>query len=614
MKNFRLYLRMLTYLRPYTGILFLIVGLSFVIVTSESMSLWFTGSLVNSIFNPAAPIAVKPQFSLAHINEVLKYWTGLLIQRSNLFDSLKLVCLFVIVFFLTKNIFAYIKMLVMNQLNLLVIRDLRNQLHSHALRLPVTFYDRNRSGHIVSLSLNDISAINFSMTSTFDKLLTDPLRLVFFISALFIISVKLTLLSLIVIPIVAVVITEIGKTIRRRSKRTFESIEGLTSVLQESVSCIRIVKMFNMDEFEVNRFKKENDRFVRNNFRSAIFASLPGPLTESIGVLIAAILLWYGGKEVLGAKSFSGEDFVRFLAFLFMMFQPIKSLGGVNSTIQNGIAGAQRVFGLMDIPTEKLVMPLAATSVPSFESAIRFRDVRFAYPGTDAEVIKGVSFSIKKGQVVALVGSSGSGKSTLLDLLPRFYEICSGSIVIDEKDVRECDLVGLRHLFGIVSQETVLFNTTVFDNIAYGFERIDESKVIEAATAANAMEFIENMPQGLRTVVGERGVLLSGGQRQRLSIARALLRNPQILILDEATSALDTESEKLVQSAINNLMKNRTALVVAHRLSTIAHADHILVLENGCITEQGTHGDLLSLNKRYKYLYDIQFSAGVIAR
>jgi subfamily B ATP-binding cassette protein MsbA len=372
--------------------------------------------------------------------------------------------------------------------------------------------------------------------------------------------------------------------------------------------------MFNMDEFEVNRFKKENDRFVRNNFRSAIFASLPGPLTESIGVLIAAILLWYGGKEVLGAKSFSGEDFVRFLAFLFMMFQPIKSLGGVNSTIQNGIAGAQRVFGLMDIPTEKLVMPLVATSVPSFESAIRFQDVRFAYPGTDTEVIKGVSFSIKKGQVVALVGSSGSGKSTLLDLLPRFYEIRSGSIAIDEKDVRECDLVGLRHLFGIVSQETVLFNTTVFDNIAYGFERIDERKVIEAATAANAMEFIENMPQGLRTVVGERGVLLSGGQRQRLSIARALLRNPQILILDEATSALDTESEKLVQSAINNLMKNRTALVVAHRLSTIAHADHILVLENGCITEQGTHSDLLSLNKRYKYLYDIQFSVGAAAR
>jgi subfamily B ATP-binding cassette protein MsbA len=614
MKNFRLYLRMLTYLRPYTGILFLVVGLSFVIVTSESMSLWFTGSLVNSIFNPATQIAVKPQISLAHINEVLKYWTGLLIQRSNLYDSLKLVCLFVIVFFLTKNIFTYIKMLVMNQLNLLVIRDLRNQLHSHALRLPVTFYDRNRSGHIVSLSLNDISAINFSMTSTFDKLLTDPLRLVFFVSALFIISVKLTLLSLIVIPIVAVVITEIGKTVRRRSKRTFESIEGLTSVLHESVSCIRIVKMFNMDEFEVNRFKKENDRFVRNNFRSAIFASLPGPLTESIGVLIAAILLWYGGKEVLGAKSFSGEDFVRFLAFLFMMFQPIKSLGGVNSTIQNGIAGAQRVFGLMDIPTEKLVMPLVATSVPSFESAIRFQDVRFAYPGTDAEVIKGVSFSIKKGQVVALVGSSGSGKSTLLDLLPRFYEIHSGAISIDGKDVRECDLVGLRHLFGIVSQETVLFNTTVFDNIAYGFERIDESKVIEAATAANAMEFIENMPQGLRTVVGERGVLLSGGQRQRLSIARALLRNPQILILDEATSALDTESEKLVQSAINNLMKNRTALVVAHRLSTIAHADHILVLENGCITEQGTHGDLLSLNKRYKYLYDIQFSVGAAAR
>jgi subfamily B ATP-binding cassette protein MsbA len=610
--NLKLYFKMLGYLKPYLGLLVLTAFLSVFIVASESLSLWFSGSLVNSIFNPQTNIVVKPSFSVTHINDFLKYWTYTFVKRDNVFDSLKLVCLCVVVFFLIKNVFSYIKALVMNSLNLSVIRDLRNTLHAHALKLPVTFYDRNRSGHIVSLSLNDITAINFSMTSTFDKVLTDPLRIIFFVSALFIISLKLTLLALIVIPLLAIVISEIGKTVRRRSKRTFESVEGLTSVLHESVSCIRVVKMFNMNEFEVKRFKKENDKYVRANFRAAIFASLSSPLTETFGILITAALLWYGGREVLAGKSFSGEDFVRFLAFLFMLFQPLKSLSGINNTIQNGLAAAERVFGLLGVPTEPLSSE-GRHGAPSFERDIRLQDVHFTYPGTDTEVIRGIDFTIKKGQIVALVGSSGSGKSTILDLLPRFYDISSGTIGIDGTDIRTCDLVGLRHLFGIVSQETVLFNASVFDNIAYGIEGIGPDRVIEAAKAANAWEFIEKMPQGLQTMVGERGVLLSGGQRQRLSIARALLRNPQILILDEATSALDTESEKLVQSAINNLMRNRTALVVAHRLSTIAHADHILVLEDGRITEQGTHSELLKLNKRYKYFYDIQFSAGAVA-
>ena len=610
--NLKLYLKMLSYLKPYIGLLVLTVFLSVFIVASESLSLWFSGSLVNSIFNPQASITVKPAFSVTHINDFLKYWTYAFVKRDNVFDSLKLVCLCVVAFFLVKNIFSYIKALVMNLLNLSVIRDLRNSLQAHALKLPVTFYDRNRSGHIVSLSLNDITAINFSMTSTFDKILTDPLRIIFFVSALFIISVKLTVLSLIVIPVIAVVISEIGKTVRRRSKRTFESMEGLTSVLHESVSCIRVVKMFNMNEFEVGRFKNENDKYVRTNFRSAIFASLSSPLTESFGILITAALLWYGGREVLAGKSFGGEDFVRFLAFLFMLFQPLKSLSGINNTIQNGLAAAERVFGLLGVPTEKL-SAAGQGKVPGFEHEIRLHDVHFTYPGTDVEVISGVDFTIAKGQIVALVGSSGSGKSTILDLLPRFYYISSGSITIDGTDISQCDLVGLRHLFGIVSQETVLFNASVFENIAYGMEDVGQDRVIEAAKAANAWEFIERMPQGLRTMIGERGVLLSGGQRQRLSIARALLRNPQILILDEATSALDTESEKQVQMAINNLMRNRTALVVAHRLSTIAHADRILVLENGRIIEQGAHSDLLKLNKRYKYFYDIQFSTGSVA-
>jgi subfamily B ATP-binding cassette protein MsbA len=287
------------------------------------------------------------------------------------------------------------------------------------------------------------------------------------------------------------------------------------------------------------------------------------------------------------------------------MFQPLKSLSQVNNSIQSGLAAADRVFAILDTPPEKLLR-VASSVTPRFEREIRFANVRFTYPGCEEEVIHDMSFTVAKGEAVALVGSSGSGKTTILDLLPRFYDISGGSITIDGVDTREFDLVGLRSLFGIVSQETVLFNDTVQNNISYGITGAPLENIIEAARAAQAWEFIEKMPDGLSTVIGERGVMLSGGQRQRLSIARALLKNPAVLILDEATSALDTESERLVQSAINNLMKARTAFVVAHRLSTIARADRILVLENGRLTEQGTHDELIKINKRYKYLHDIQ--------
>jgi subfamily B ATP-binding cassette protein MsbA len=485
---------------------------------------------------------------------------------------------------------------------------MRNQIFNHALLLPVTYYDRNRSGQITSLVLNDASAINNSLLSTFDKLIVEPLRLIFFIGTLFIISLKLSLMVFIIFPLVAFVITEIGKTVRRRSRRNLERVEGVTSVLQETASCIRAVKMFNMFQFELGKFQTENDRLNSATMRNIFFVSLSSPLTETLGVLVTALLLWFGGKEVLLGHSLSAEDFVRFLTFLFITFQPFKSLGSVNNTVQGGMAAAQRVFSLLDIGIE----PLTAFSrerVPSFNRTIEFSKVSFMYPGTDVPVIRGIDFTVHKGQIVAIVGSSGSGKSTILDLLPRFYDIQSGAISIDGKDVKEFDLVGLRHLFGIVSQETVLFNETVFNNIAYGLENASEAEVMDAAKAANAFEFIEKLPQGMQTIIGERGVMLSGGQRQRLSIARALLKNPAILILDEATSSLDTESERLVQAAINTLMTNRTALVVAHRLSTIAHADQIIVLEGGTIVERGKHDELIKLSKRYKSLYDMQFAS-----
>jgi subfamily B ATP-binding cassette protein MsbA len=327
-------------------------------------------------------------------------------------------------------------------------------------------------------------------------------------------------------------------------------------------------------------------------------------------VVVVIVLLWYGGQEVLKSSlhaGFGAEDFVRFLIFLFSTFTPLKALTLVTNTLQRGFAASERVFSILDSPSEPLNRVRPET-VPAFTGAITVEHVNFTYPCCSEEVLHDISFTLEKGSIVALVGSSGSGKSTLLDLLPRFYPVSSGTVGIDGRDVRSMDLAGLRSLFGIVAQETVLFNDSVRNNIAYGLTATPAGEIVAAAKAAQAWEFIEKMPAGLDTAIGERGVLLSGGQRQRLAIARALLRNPPVLILDEATSSLDTESERLVQEAINRLMENRTVLVVAHRLSTIRHADLILVLENGSIVERGSHEELIRLNNRYKYFYDIQFA------
>jgi ATP-binding cassette, subfamily B, bacterial MsbA len=611
MFSFKLYFRMLGYLRPYVPLILLSIILSFFIVIAESLSLWFSGSLIQTLFMPGKITLVKPVLAVSTINEWLKYQTAMLIGRGNVIDSLKIVCILVFVFFLAKNIFSVIKVLIIANVNNSFIRDLRNNIYSNALILPVSYFDRNRSGRIISLVLNDITALNTALVGVLDKLFIEPIRLVVFIATLFILSTKLTIAVFAIYPILGYLINEVGKTVRRRSRRMYEQMEGLTSVLQETMSCIRAVKMFNMSGFEMEKFKKENDRLLRSNYRQAASMAISSPLSESLGVLVTVVLLWVVGRDVLSGRGLGAEDFVRFLAFLFMAFQPFKSLSVVYNTLQNGLAAAQRVFTLIDTKPEA-IGKFQPEKAPKFEDEIRFSHVRFTYPECSEEVIKDVSFSVKKKQIVALVGSSGSGKSTILDLVPRFYEISSGSITIDGRNIMDCDLVGLRHLFGIVAQETVLFNDTVYNNIAYGMMDASESKVIEAARAANAWEFIERLPLGLKTIIGERGVMLSGGQRQRLSIARAILKNPAILILDEATSALDTESERLVQSAINTLMENRTALVVAHRLSTIAHSDLILVLENGQITEQGTHAGLLRRNGRYKYFYDIQFASKAV--
>ncbi len=642
-RSFRLYGRMLRFAKPYIPYFLLTILLSFFVVAFESVSTWVPATLIQALFNPevahegydaiaseAAPGGTKaPEIGestdrgtdpggfalglsgLDSINEKLKKWTYEMLNSGTegARGVIRIICLLIIVAYLLKNVGLYIQSLINAKLNLYIVRDMRNKLYRHILRLPVSYSDRNRSGDIVSRILNDVGSVNTSINTTFSKLIIEPVRLIAFIIILCIINLQMTLAIFILYPVLGFFIVKIGQAVRRRSKRTLDKISGLVSVLYETINGIRIVKMFNMSEAESRKFSRENQKFVRASFRSTRVGALSSPVTEILGSVVMIALLWYGGIQVLESRSgFQAEDFLRYLLFLLQMYRPLKSLMSVNNAIQAGFAGGERIFEVLDTEPEKLNEKDDVDPI-EFKKSVRFENVDFVYPGFDEQVLTDISFSLDKGKIIALVGSSGSGKSTILDLVPRFYEPTRGRITLDDIDIRDLDLIAYRHLFGIVSQDTFLFNDSVYDNIAYGTENPSREDVLKAAEAANALEFIKKLPKGIDSVVGERGVTLSGGQRQRIAIARALLRNPPILILDEATSALDTESERLVQRAINNLMETRTSLVVAHRLSTIIHADEILVLENGRIVERGNHAELLALKRRYKYFHDVQFSA-----
>lgn len=612
MNSLKTYKKMLGFTKPYTHLFIISIILSIIIVLLNGIALWFVGTAPKVLFDPNATAPLKPLFSLTNLNNYLSYWTYGILQFSKAGNPFTVVCVLIVVVYTVKNILFYIYKLLLKVLNLNIVRDVRNLLYRHVLMLPVSYYDRNRSGRIVSHVVNDITQINKSLTDTLSRAIMEPLHLFFFVGMLFVINMKLTLLVFLIYPVLIYLIVIIGKIVKRRSRRMLENFSGMISVLTETIHGIRAVKMFNMNASESEKFERENKKFIRSSFRSEKVKAILIPLTETLAMYVTAILLWYGGKEALsGSEQFTPEDFVRFLVFLFSSYQPLKKIGTINNTIQVGIAAAERVFEVLNIPVEELQVAPDKREAPAFENGIRFDHVWFKYPGTGNFVLEDVDFSVKKGEVIAIVGSSGAGKTTVLDLLPRFYDIGKGTIRIDERDTKEINLLDLRNLFGIVSQETILFNDTVLNNIMYGSGKATREEVVEAATAANAVEFIEKLPEGFDTVIGEQGVMLSGGQRQRLAIARALLKNPQILIFDEATSALDTESERLVQSAIDNLIHNRTTFVVAHRLSTIQHADTIIVLEEGRIIERGSHEELIGLNKRYKYFYDIQFSSAV---
>ena len=581
-----------------------------VFVFLNTASIWLTASLINNILADFDKI-VQAQAEWAGkagltLNEKLKYWTNVLILRETPLESLKILCLSILTVFFIKNIFLYIKNILLRIVELKLVKEIRDRLYIHIQTLSLGYFNRQHSGTITSIVMNDVEQLQIALAVVFQRLFVEPINILTFVALLFIISWKLALIAIIIIPLAGIAIFSIGRSIRRKSRRTQAKIAEIMQILTETVTSIRIVKAFVNEKEEVKNFTRESKHYFKLLLKRARLDLIAGPTTETFGVIIGVVLLWYGGMEVLAQKGVSAEDFIRFILILFSILGPIKQLSNVNLKIQIGAASAERIFGLLDTPPEIVEDP-DPVELDVFNNAIEFDQIHFEYSDADERVLDGVSFTIKKGEIVALVGPSGSGKSTIADLIPRFFDVSKGALRIDGKNVRKISFSSLRGSMGIVTQEVILFNDTIRKNIAYGQSDVTEEAIQKAAKAANALEFIEQTPDGFDTLIGERGVNLSGGQKQRLAIARALLKNPPILILDEATSALDTESEKMVQKAIEVLMKDRTVLVIAHRLSTVQNADKIVVLDKGKILEVGSHNELYEKGGLYRRLYDIQF-------
>jgi subfamily B ATP-binding cassette protein MsbA len=540
------------------------------------------------------------------MNDRLKLFSNSLLLKDTAISTVSSVCVALIVVFSAKNIFLYIKNITLSVVQYKLIRDLRNKLYSHFHYLSLSYFNKNKSGELTAVLVNDIDNMRNSLSIMFQKLFVEPINIIILMSLLFIVSSKLAFIALLIIPISGVIIFGISHSIRRRSKRSQAQLAGMTSMIAETIGSMRIVKAFATKGFEINRFAKETQKYYKLMLRRDRLRFVSSPVSETFGATIAALLLWVGARDVLVVQSISSEDFLRFILLLFSLFQPLKNLTNVVNELQNGLASADRVFAIMDIKSD-IQDSTDARNVKDLNSNISFNNVSFSYGKEHEKVLDNISFNIDKGEIIALVGPSGAGKSTLVDLIPRFYDTLGGSITIDGTDIREIQIGSLRSMMGIVTQETFLFDDSIKANIAYGVNNLSDKEIEEAAKAANAHDFIVKLADGYDTIIGERGVSLSGGQKQRIAIARAIVKNPPILILDEATSSLDSESEKHVQSAIENLMNHRTVFVIAHRLSTVHNASKILVLDKGKVVQEGKHEELVNTDGLYKQLHKMQF-------
>lgn len=550
--------------------------------------------------------SVVPDWVLNIKDEITHTFNDFVLSGSKI-DALLRICFLVLITFLLKNITGYTQAYFMAHVEYGAMKDLRDEAYSHLHQLPMSYFKKERVGNLISRFTNDVNIVQASITAAFSNLIKEPLTILVFLGIAISISWQLTLVAFIVLPFSMLIIGWIGLKLRKQSSMVQAKIADITSILQETISAVKIVKAFGMEKYENKKFTKETHSFFRMMLRIARIRNITSPVTEFLSVLVGVFIIYYGGVMVLQQNSLKASEFLGFLFAIFQMMPPIKELTSVNNRIQEASAAGERIFEILD--TKPSIRNISgAVEVSGFEDKIEFKNVFFSYEDSAEPVLKDISFAAGRGEVIALVGPSGGGKSTLVDLLPRFHDPDTGSILIDGNNIKDVKIEDLRNLMGIVTQETYLFNETIKNNIAYGREDYPMEKIIEAAKTANAHNFVMELPKGYDTVIGERGTKLSGGQRQRISIARALVKNPEIMIFDEATSALDNESELLVQEAIERMMKNRTTFVIAHRLSTIRHATKIIVIDYGRVVQQGKHSELLAQDEGlYKKLYEMQF-------
>ncbi|MBX3008729.1 MAG: ABC transporter ATP-binding protein [Melioribacteraceae bacterium] len=612
------YLRILKYLKPYWKHVSLSTGFSILYAMLNGLSIYLLIPLLDTLFQDKAAIkntaeVSNPITSESIFKPLINFFNSIIDSIKNyIFDGstqevLLKVCLLVLFTFFAKNIFGYLQAYFLAFVEQGMMRDLRNEAYRHLHKLPMSFYKNEKTGNLISRIINDVNAVQQSISAVFLNLVREPITIMVFLAIALSISWRLTIFSILVLPLTIGVIAWIGLILRKQSAILQAKMADLTTVLHETITGVKVVKAFGMEEYENKKFESETQKFFKLILKIVRIRNSASPATEFLSVVVGAAMIYYGGELVLITKTIKASEFLVFLMAIFQMMPPIKELSSVNNRIQESSAAADRIFEIIDIKPSISNNP-NSKNISSFNDSIEFRNVDFHYDDSDELVLNDINIKTNKGEIIALVGSSGAGKTTFVDLIPRFYDPTSGKLLIDGTDIKELLIEDVRKLMGIVTQETVLFNESVRNNIAYGLSNYDEEKLISAAKAANAHKFIIEMPNGYDTIIGEKGTKLSGGQRQRIAIARALLKNPPIMIFDEATSALDNESEVLVQEAIERLMFDRTTFVVAHRLSTIRNADRILVFEKGKIVQDGKHEALLNQTDGiYKKLYDLQF-------
>jgi subfamily B ATP-binding cassette protein MsbA len=594
------------YVKPYKWNALANIVLNVIQIIFSLASLAFIIPFLGILLGTQDLVTIKPdlEFTTSGLLASFNYYISQIIIENGKSAALIYVSCLVVTLFFLKNFFLFFANFYMAPLRNGIVKDIRNNIYKKIMQLPLAYYSEERKGDIISRISNDVKEIEWSIMKSLEAAFRDPFTIFAYMATLIFMSPELTLFILILLPISGLIIGLIGKSLRKESKAAQTYLGELLANVEETLTGLRVIKAFNAEDKTKARFFKLNKVFTRAMNRMARKQYLASPLSEFLGVIVLVIIMNYGGSRILsGESAMKPEVFIGFIAIFSQILNPVKSFSAAWYEVRKGLASIDRINEILSAPDvipekEKPVV------VKEFNSTIEYRNVSFKY--RDEYVLKNINLKIEKGQTVALVGQSGSGKSTMVDLLPRFYDIEEGEILIDGVNVKEMSLKSLRNIMGNVNQEAILFNDTVFNNIAFGVDNIELKNVEYAAKVANAEEFIISNPEGYDYNIGDRGGKLSGGQRQRLSIARAVLKNPPILILDEATSALDTESERLVQDALTKLMENRTSIVIAHRLSTVKHADLICVMQDGQIIERGKHDELLQLNGTYKKLHDLQ--------